>query len=140
MSIHLSRRAWSKLSKITSLTNKENFILKINGDKYHGIFYNIEFYNKNSSDLDLRVYKNKYNAITNNLYIDEYINNIVHTMDIDYRDMNYKKGLFESKFLYNVTYLDDNNTSNNYYNNEYNTSLDKFEINGTNNHLLSNFG
>lgn len=140
MSIHLSRRAWSKLSKITSLTNKENFILKINGDKYHGIFYNIEFYNKNLSDLDLRVYKNKYNAITNNLYIDEYINNIVHTMDIDYRDMNYKKGLFESKFLYNVTYLDDNNSSNNFYNDEYNTSLDKFEMNGTNNHLLSNFG
>lgn len=136
MSIHLSKRAWSKLLKITSLTNKENFILKINGDKYHGIFYNIEFYNKKSSDSNLRVYSsiNKYNSITNNLYIDEYINNIVYTMDIDYRDMNYKNGFFESKFLYNVTYLDDNNSSNNFYNNQYNTSFDKLEIYSTNNH------
>ena len=44
MSVYLTNRAWSKLSQVTSFTNKKDFILKINGDKYCGLFYNIEFY------------------------------------------------------------------------------------------------
>jgi Fe-S cluster assembly iron-binding protein IscA len=104
MALTLTNRAWTKLNRISSLTQNPEFLLTVNANKHNGLFYGLLPYNSTHFKKKPLNYDNITNGRTNTVYVDPFLENIVESMKIDYQKSNYEEEVFESRFIFDASY------------------------------------
>lgn len=107
MVLKLTTRAWSKLSQITRLTQKDTFIFSIASNPYEGLYYTIKPYqNERLGALngDIKEFQKTTNNVTNIIMIHPFVRDLIAKVDIDYQKINYRENKYSSNFVFNVTY------------------------------------
>ena len=101
--INVTKNAWSKMGSILKKSQQNNgFLFSISSGGCNGFNFNLNLINDN----ELNKIRNMKPTILNNeaisLYIDPTSEMYVIGTEIDYIKEDYSKGIFESKFTYNV--------------------------------------
>ncbi len=103
-SVHVTKNAWNKMTKILHLTkNKYGFIYSASSGGCNG--FNFEL-NLLSNELHDNIIKTKYHTIisdnTTKLYIDPISEIYLLGTTIDYIKEDYDNGIYESKFHFKI--------------------------------------
>ena len=99
-SIFITSTAWSKMYEILKTTNLHAFFFSASGGGCNGFNYNLKPINIEEAN---KLYLKKPNVLENNntkLLIDLKSEFLLFGTTIDYINENYKKNIFESKFIF----------------------------------------
>ena len=100
--INVSATAWDKMAHILDKSNSNAFLFFATGGGCNGFNYNLETINKDDYN-SLKSKKPTPTIITNNttqLIIDIKSEMLLLGTNIDYVQENYKKNIFESRFIF----------------------------------------
>ena len=101
--INVTKNAWNKMSHIINLSkNKYGFIYSASSGGCNGFNFNLQL--MQDKDLD-KIIKQKPNIIQDEkvkVYVEPLSELYLVGTEIDYLKEDYSKGIFESKFVYNV--------------------------------------
>ena len=101
--IKVTKAAWKKLFDISLKSKNNNFLFSATSGGCNGFNFDLSLLKKNEKILLNK--KRKPSLISNNdvvVYIDQLSELYLIGTTIDYIDQNYKKNIFESKFVFNV--------------------------------------
>tara|TARA_B100001175_G_C19197648_1_gene489801 strand:- start:130 stop:510 length:381 start_codon:yes stop_codon:yes gene_type:complete len=101
--INVTKNAWNKMGSIIKKSQQNNgFLFSISSGGCNGFNFNLNLI----KDHELNKIKNMKPTIlineATNLYVDPMSEMYVIGTEIDYIKEDYSKGIFESKFIYNV--------------------------------------
>ena len=101
--INITSNAWKKMNSIILKSNNQyGFLFGITSGGCNGFNFNLNLMDKKDYES---ITKLKPNIVTNDnvtLYIEPVAEMYVIGTTIDYINEDYKKGIFENKFIYNV--------------------------------------
>lgn len=100
MSIVVSHNAWNKMANILTKTpNKDGFLFSAIGGGCNGFNFNLDLL-KDKSILDEKPLMLTSNDVK--LYVDPISEMFLLGSSIDYVYEDYSKGIYESKFIFNI--------------------------------------
>jgi len=106
MVLSLTNRAWTKLHRISCITQNNKFMLSIGADRFNGIQYTLKPYNQEKFNKQPMKWERNINGFKNIVHLHPFLENLIDSVDIDYQRSNYESELFESRFVFDVKYPD----------------------------------
>ena len=101
--INITKNAWIKLDQIITKSNNNNgFIFGVTSGGCNGFNFDLRLIEKKESDEILKLKPNIMNYNNVNVYIEPLSEVYLIGTTIDYVKEDYSKGVFESKFTYNI--------------------------------------